>query len=304
MRWMRGRWLWTGLPVLACSFLGPPTECEAKIGLAARFGDVIMEGVQIGRSYSLREAAKVPFGVENRGDAETEVVVEFQPPRPSLLAKDYEPAPDLSWFRAVPDRLRLPAKGLGFFDLIMTIPDDPALIGKHYQVMVVAKGNSGMFGVAIENKIRISIGPGPGSVQAEKKRKAMQQLDFDVTPRSLYLTGIPLGRAYDTRKEQKKALRVANYAADALTVQFSVEKWDGRFAMAEGYEPIPDPGWIRMKTKSLSVGSDEIAQAALIVEIPDKPEHRGKRWAAMVRTGLQSGFWLDAPVKVFVETQK
>ena len=296
-RWWLALWV-----VLGHVFLGLPNKAEAKIGLSARFGDVILEGARPGQTYNLREAAKVPFGIENRGDAETEVIVEFGRPLKAEMSQNYEPVPDLSWFKAMPEHLRIPAKGLGFFDLIMTLPDDPKLIGRHFQIMVTARSNGGLFGVSIANRIRVSVGPGPETLKAERKRKAMQKLDFDVTPQTLYLTEVPVGKAYDLRKESKKSLRVANYASDELKVLMSVEKWDSRFTLPEGYQEIPDASWISMKPSTVTVRPDEIGQAGLIVNVPDKPENRGKRWAAMVRTGLATGFWLDAPVKVLVET--
>lgn len=284
--------------------LAAASPARAVIGLASRFGDVILEGVQPGRTYSLREAARVPLGVENRGDAETDVIIEFSKPREGNNSKDYEPIPDPSWLKAVPDRLHLAAHSVGFFDLMLTVPDDPKLLKRHFQVQVKARsGGTGMIGVAVENRVRFSVGPGPESIAAEKKQKAMQRLDFDVTPRELYLVDVPVGKAWDARKEAKKSIRVANYAPDALTVLMTSETWDDRVPLPEGYAKIPDPAWIRMKTSTISVGTDEIVQASVVVVVPDKPENRGKRWASIIRTGLATGYWLDAPVKVFVETR-
>lgn len=283
-----------------------PDGASAKVGLAARFGDVILEGAKPGRTYNLREAARVPFGVENRSDVEQEVLVEFERPRPATLSPGYEAASDLSWFKAVPERIKVAPRSLGFFDLLMTVPDDPGLAGKHLQVAVkvrTAPGSGGMVGVAIENRLRVSIGPGPEAIKEEKKRKAMQQLDFDVSPQSLYLVGVPLGRPWDARKEARKSIRVANFAADPLTVTLKAEGWDSRVPLPQGYEPIPEPGWLTVRPSTVPVGPEEIASAGVVADIPDKPEHRGRRWAAVVRTGLATGFWLDAPVKVFVETE-
>src|SRR4051794_19169323 len=89
---------------------------RADIGLGMRFGDVILEGVQMGRTYDLREAAHVPFGVENKGDADADIVVEFRKPT-SGLAKDYEAIPDPSWMQALPAKMRIGAHSVGFFDL-------------------------------------------------------------------------------------------------------------------------------------------------------------------------------------------
>jgi hypothetical protein len=168
---------------------------------------------------------------------------------------------------------------------------------------VKAKGGGGLFGVAVENRVRISVGsPGPENLKAEKKKKAMQQLDFDVTPQALHLIGVPVGREWDARKEARKTIRVANYAADPLQVRLSVEAWDQRFQMPEGYEALPDLSWLRLKSSTVTVAGSEIGQAQLSVKVPDDAKNKGKRWAAMIRTGLTTGFWLDAPVKVLIET--
>jgi hypothetical protein len=284
--------------------LAAVTPARAVIGLASRFGDVILEGVQPGRTYSLREAARVPLGVENRGDAETEVVIEFSKPREGNHSKDYEPIPDPSWLKAVPDRLTLAPHSVGFFDLMLTVPDDPKLLRRHFQVQVKARsGGVGLIGVAVENRVRFSVGAGPESLAAEKKKKAMQRLDFDVTPRELYLVDVPVGKAWDARKEARKSIRVANYAPDPLTVLMTSEAWDDRVPLPDGYAKIPDPSWIRLKTSTITVGADDIVQASVVVQVPDAPENRGKRWAAIIRTGLTTGFWLEAPVKVFLETR-
>lgn len=283
-----------------------PAGAEAKVGLGARFGDVILEGAKPGQSYSLREASRVPFAVENRGDEATEVVIEFERPTPDMTAKDYQPIPDPSWFKALPSRLSLAPHGMGYCDILLSLPDDPALAGKSFQVQVFARSvssNGATFGAAVRGRIRVSVGPGPESLKAEKAKKAMQRLDFDVTPKDLYLLGVTPGRRWDARKEAKKWIRVANYAPDRLEVVLTPARWDRRFSLPSGYEEIPDPSWIKLSKATVSVATDEIGKGQLVLEVPDKPEYRGRKWAATVKTGLSSGFWLDAPVKVFVETQ-
>ncbi len=288
---------------LAFAALGPPSA-RAVIGIGARFGDVILEGLQPGNTYDLKELAHLPFGIQNYGDTDMEVTVEFHRPKKKSLAQNYEEIPDLSWIKANPDKMRIAPKGVGYFDLLLSVPDDPKLVGRHFQVEIEAVGaGMGLYGVATENRIRFSVGPGPETLQAEKKKKAMRQLDFDVTPHMLYLTEVPLGKPWDSRKEEHKTIRVANYARDPLDIQLSVAAWDANIPLPEGYAPIPDPSWIRLKTSTVSVAADEIGQGSLVLDIPDVPANRGKRWAVLIKTGLVGGFWLDAPVKVLVETK-
>ncbi len=282
-----------------------PSPGGAVIGLGARFGDVILENVTPGKLYDLREVAHVPFVVENKGDEDVEVEVKFSRPARTKLAKDYEAIPDPGWFKAVPGKIVIGSHSLGYFDVLLTVPEDPALKGKHYQVTATAAMvGTGLFNVGIDNRIRFSIGPGPESVQAEKKKKAMQQLDFDVSPSEMYVRDVPVGRLYDVRKEAKKSIRIANYAPDPLAVLMTVGPWDKVYPLPEGYEPIPDVGWIKVQKATVTIAGEAIGLAGLDVRIPDDPQWKGRRFAAMVRSGLTTGFWLDAPVKVFVETQK
>jgi hypothetical protein len=277
---------------------------HADIGLGGRFGDVILEGAVPGRTYDLREASHVPFAVENKGDADTDVIIEFEKPTKEATAKDYEPVPDPSWFKALPDRMTIARKSVGYFDLLLSIPDDPALKGKSYQVTIKARmATNAMLAVAVSGRLRFSMGPGPQSIAEEKRQKAMQRLDFDITPRSLYLIEVPTGKEWDSRKEATKSVRLANYAPDKLNANLIVGAWESSVPIPNGYEKIPDPSWLVVKKAHLSVATDEIAAASVVVNVPDKPENRGKKWVAMIRTQLDTGFWLDVPVKLFLETK-
>lgn len=294
-QWMRA----AGAVVLAAA------PARAVIGLGARFGDVILENAQPGTTYDLREVAHVPFGVENRGDADADVAVRFEQPAAQGLAKDYEAVPDPGWFKAVPTKIRIGAHAIGYFDLLLSIPNDPALKGKHYQATVTAAMvGDAMLNVGIQNRIRFSIGAGPQSLREEKKKKAMQQLDFDVTPSEIYLRDVPVGKTYDARKEARKSIRVANYASDALSVQMTVAGWDRDYVIPEGYESIPDPKWIAVQQPQMKIDGEAIGVTSVTLDIPDDPKWKGRKFAAMVKSGLTTGFWLDAPVKLFVETAR
>ena len=277
----------------------------ADVGIAARFGDVVLEGIQPGHTYNLREQVSLPFAVENRGDAETTIYIEMALPREGTMAKGYEAIPDPGWLKAIPDKLTVAPHALGYCDLLLSVPDDPALQGKNYQITIKARtAPSGMLALQVENKLRFSIGPGPESLQAEKKLKAMQKLDFDITPKAIYLKDVPLGRRYDAKKEGQKTIRIANFADADLAVTLASHDWDRRFDLPEGYEPMPVNDWISFKTSTVTVSAGEIGQALFYIQVPDEPKNRGRKFAAFIRTGLEAGFWLDSPVQVFFETQK
>lgn len=284
--------------------VGVPTQ-GWSLGLAARFGEVVVENAEIGKTYNLRETLKLPFGIENRSQGEVEVVVEFEAPIPTAIKSGYEAIPDPTWLKALPATLRIGPKSQGFFDLLLTIPDDEKLNRRHFHAIVKARTlNTGLIGVAIENSLRFSVGPGPEALKDEKRQKAMSRLDFDVSPKTIYVTDVPVGTRFDVKQNQNKVIRIANYAADPLSVQLTSEEWNVKMYKPEGYESIPDPKWIKFKTTEQKIESEQIGVFQFVVEIPNKPEYRGKNYAALIRTGLTTGYWLDAPVTVFISTKE
>ncbi|MDD5657212.1 MAG: hypothetical protein PHF00_08150 [Elusimicrobia bacterium] len=289
----------------AAAWLLAAAPAQARIGLALRFGDVVIEGAAPGKTYNLREQVGLPFGVENRSDVEMEVVVEALIPNQHEIAAGYEAVPDPTWIKVVPERMTIGARAKAYFELLLTVPDDPALKGKHFQVIIYAHtGPAGLYAIGVRNKLRFSIGPGPATLAEEKRMKAMQRLDFDVTPKALYLNDVPVGVRYDVRKEQKKTIRVANYAEEPLRMALSVSpEWDRRFALPEGYEPMPDPSWLVFKSSIVVVAGGEIGQGLIELRVPDEAGFKGKKYAAVVTAALEQGFWLDAPVRVFFETK-
>jgi hypothetical protein len=293
-----------GIALLFTSFIFFTNNCFA-LGLAARFGDIIVENAQIGRTYNLRETLRIPLGVENRSTAEVTVVVEFEQPSKKILSDSYEVIPDPSWLKSIPDKLRIGPKSVGFFDILLTIPDDPTLNHRHFQAIIKARTiDTGLIAVAVENKLRFSIGPGPSSIAEEKRSKAMAKLDFNVSPQNIYITDVPVGTKFDVKKEQNKAIRVANYATDPLSIRLKSDVWSPQIYKPEVYEAIPDPNWIKFKKDTLEINPEEIGSFTFTIEIPNEPQYKGKSFAGIIRSELTTGFWLDAPVKVFITTKE
>ena len=295
----------TGLAGLLALLHLCPQTCWAKIGLAARFGDVIVENAAIGQTYNLREILKIPFGIENRSDIAVDVVVEISPAEENTLKTPYESIPDPTWVRSFPERLNIGPKSQGFFDLLLTIPNDPSLTGRHFTAIIKARTDgTGLLGGAVENKLRFSLGPGPESIKEEKRQKAMSKLDFDISPQAVYVVDVTAGKTLDVKKAQGKSIRVANYSADNLPIKLTSAEWDKKLFLPPGYEPIPDPAWITFKKDEFDVKGEAIEMFQMQILIPDDPKHRGKKYAGLIRSGLKTGFWLDAPVRVYIAVKE
>jgi hypothetical protein len=132
----------------------------------------------------------------------------------------------------------------------------------------------------------------------------MAKLDFNVSPQNIYITDVPVGTKFDVKKEQNKAIRVANYATDPLSIRLKSDVWSPQIYKPEVYEAIPDPNWIKFKKDTLEINPEEIGSFTFTIEIPNEPQYKGKSFAGIIRSELTTGFWLDAPVKVFITTKE
>ena len=65
---------------LAAVLVGCAAEARAVIGLSTQFVNVVMENLEPGRSYNLRELRGIPYTVKNRGDGAVDVIVEVTVP--------------------------------------------------------------------------------------------------------------------------------------------------------------------------------------------------------------------------------
>ena len=285
------RWIAAGICVILLSARG-----EGLMGLTTRLSDVVVEGLGLGSVYSLMSGKNIPYVLTNRGDSAMEIVIEAVSPDQADLRAGYEPIPDPSWIQVIPDRFNLGAGESHFSEVVISIPEEVKLKGRHFQAALWAHSvDTGFMAVGVRSRLRFSIGQGPETLLAEKKRKAIQSLDLDLTPRQLYLTDVPVGagEAYDPYAEGKGAKRrliVTNRSEDAVKLTFASMPWDvryRRFILPPGYEAAPDPAWLSFDPAKVEVKGEMIKGVRLKLRIPDKPEHRGKKYAFLISGKLE-----------------
>ncbi len=277
----------------------------AKIGLGSKFGEVVVENVELGATYNLRELRQVPFIITNTGDATTEVVIEITIPKKDGLKEGYEAIPDPTWVKVIPDRMTIDPKKNGFCDIILSVPNDPKYAGRHYQANIWAHtGQKYQLGVGVMGRLRFSTGPGPESLKAEKIKKYMMTLDFQMTPEDIYVNDVPQGKKMDVKESTGKAIKVANFADNKLSLRLMPKSWDERFKLPEGYEPAPDPSWVTFAEEKVTVEGSAIGQGKLFITVPPDPAHKGKKYAFLVQAGVVDGMDLEVYTRVFVSVKE
>ena len=291
-----------GVGILAAS-LAAPAAAQSKIG--TKFADVIMEYVTPGKVYNLRTMRNLPYRVQNDSAGPVDLDITVEVPQKDSLKEDYEPIADPSWIRIVPSRMQLKAGEQGLADIILQVPDDPVYAKRHYQAHILcasapppAGQASGLaFTLAIASRLRFSVdSAGPESIRRIQKAGLYQQLNFTLEPEILNVPGFqPLGKRLDL-SETGARLALVNRGIQKLNFILKVVAPPEGIVLAPGYELAPDFSWLTLKPKMLKVPSDSIKSANLILEIPDKPEHRGKRYVFVVQATLKEK---EIPVEVY-----
>ena len=82
--------------VLLATFLWvQPAFCG---GLTTTFGEVLVENLPIGKSYSMQKKAKTPLVINNTSEQEVKLLIEVLLPYESELKEGFEPIPDIISF--------------------------------------------------------------------------------------------------------------------------------------------------------------------------------------------------------------
>jgi len=269
------------------------------IGITMRFVDVTLENVQPGDSINLRAMKNLPLVVLNpdKTGGGVDILIESLIPVAKETKPGYEPIPDPNWLKIVPDRYHLGPKASASSDMIVTIPNDPKLIGHHYEAIIWAhttiknrlESNGVVFQTGLRARVRMSIGTvGPAELQREKllKKLASINVDFAVAPESLFVQNFPLGKWVDLKAERKMSFKIINQADDPVELRLTPVPPDPNINPQAGYENAPDPTWVEIQPRDLKVPGNSIKEVKFRVRVPDQPENRGKHYMFLIRTTL------------------
>ena len=272
----------------------------AKIGLSTQFVDAEIEGLKPGLSYNIRELRGVPYTVKNRGDDSAEVLIEGVVPATVTLQAPYEPISDASWIRCEPARISIGPDSLGFCDLILEIPDDPALTGRHFQGLIWSHTvNTGRLAAGVKTRVRFSIGPGPETIESVRREQAMVTLNYDLWPTAMYVQKAMAGRSYDLRAQEKKAFLITNRNEDDLEVVLAATPWPkGSIALPSGYDYVEDLSWVSFDTATVKVEGLRVKDIAMAFNAPESL--KGKKVAFIVQVRLPIGTVINSTHRVFV----
>jgi len=272
--------------------------------LAVNFSDVILANMKPGMVYSLKKEKGISFEVVNKAKEKRDVEVVVEIPTENQLKEYYEPIPDVSWISVFPSRFQLEPGESMKCDIVISIPPDKKYANRHFQAMIVAQsaGKPGEWelglgvNLRVASRIRFSTGKTPQRLMEEYRRKIYEALKLELSPMSLFLKGrLPVGRKVILGKNLD-TIQLVNKSSKKYKVSFYLAQKPENFGLVEGYEVLPSEVKVKFKKVKMKSKPKSISDIIIQIEIPDKEEFYGKKFAFVV-VGRVLGF--DIPIEIF-----
>lgn len=278
----------------------------SAISLGTKFATVVLENLQPGGVYNVTKLRNLPLIVINSGDAEVDAAVEIEIPAKDELKEGYEPIPDPSWIKIIPDRFKIAPKEEVRCEVIISIPDDKSLIGKHYQFKIWSHTvGEESFGVGVVNKMFFSIGTlGPESLRMAKMKQALFSVEMDVSPEKIYLT-VPAGKKINIAKDLGKAITVVNKGNVDIEVKCESVGNIVKFPIPAEYSFTPDTQWLTFVKDKVKVKKRRMEDVKMILNIPDEEKYYNQKFMFIVKTTpVKPELPMEFYTRVFVTVKK
>lgn len=251
-------------------------------GLRTKFGEVVVEGLKIGQTYSLRELVNLPYSVVNTGDEEAELLIDVVWASSDVVKTGYEQIGALDWVKLEQTRFQVAPNREVASDVTISIPNDPKLLGRRFQASIWARTRSmkGMLAPGMQSRLLIHVDSTPPTEEELKRKfvnRRLANLEFSVLPTHGTASDVPLGRPVDLRKHAKVSVKIINANSEKLNFRVrSIPVWESLLQAPSGFEPAYNPQWLRPAKDVTAIDGDSIGEVPLLLEIPDEKLNRGK----------------------------
>jgi hypothetical protein len=257
-----------------------------QAGLSTQIGEAVVENLQIGQSYSLKDLANLNLIVTNTADHEVDLRMDVLLPDPVELRGGAEPIPDVSWLSMTPDFFTLAPGGKAEAEIHLAIPDEERYLGRKFQVTIwshTLPSGAGMF-LAYGLKTRIIF-----TISADRPTDNVMagasgaSVDFGLLPEEIHLEGITPGQVFDVAAEGGKVLKVTNRGEQAQKLKLKSRRVYGSLAtLTEGYEDAPDASFLRFSADEFVLRPGESRSVSLFLEFPDSRKYVGHSYMFVI----------------------
>ncbi len=259
-------------------------------GLSTSFGDIFIENLEIGETYSTKELINLPLRVKNDSPYEMDIKVEVMLPGKGDLKEGFESIPSPFWITFERSTFTVTPGGMAETDVFINIPRDKKLRGKQFQVYfhsytVPRPEKPLQISVGLASRLLFTVAEKEGV-----RRRGDEVGVFQVLPDDLFLVDVPLGKRVNVWEQFGKCLTVHNpnkvecrYQIESITLK------EGDSPVRRGFEETPDPKHLAFDNMTIKVPPRSSERVMLYLNIPDRPENREKNLMFLVRVKQLTG---------------
>ena len=303
------------IPGMAADPVNPDASPRPAGGIRTDFGDVQINNLGIGRTYNLRDLAGTPLKVTNTGADTANLVLSVEIPQDAMITENrkalgYKPIPSVDWVSLGQSQFIVPSGESAYTDVIIKIPNDPALYGKRFQADIYSRTTGSNFlNIGVWSHLQLNIAESPEAQEAiEKNRKhgVVGNMEYTLLPDKLVIENASAGKTIDIRKELKRTIMIANSGADAIALALKVVPiGDTPLSLQSGYE-AGNPEWLTTKSASVNVEGSSFADPGLMLKLPNDPALAGKKlmWVMKVSPASADVVGVTYYGKLYVELAK
>lgn len=280
------------LAVLTATVIGTlVSPCEGG-ALSTRMGEVRIDNIRMGKTFSMSQALNMPFTVINKSTFRAELKMEIMIPvkEDADLRPGYEPLPDVSWVKLSRDFFILEPGAEAVTDVVLNIPEKEEYYGKKYQFYIASRITRGIsnINVGIMSRFLLNLISKEGMklLRGEKPPARMEpvsNLNFSLLPWEVFLKGAKLGSRINVLKETGTQLKVVNPNDQELKFSLkciTVKK--AGVSLKRGYEDCLDPSFLNFSKNEFAVPPNSIKKVKMFLKFPRRDEYFGKRYMFII----------------------
>jgi hypothetical protein len=236
-------------------------------GLRCSIGEVVIENLKIGQSYSLKTLANLPLSLTNTSDHAVRVSIDPMIPGVSELRQGAEAIPDLGWASATPETLEFAPNQTRAAELILTIPDDERLFGRKFQAIFwshTLPREGDMLAYGLKSRVIFTI-------DREREEEGVHptgDLSITLQPAQVQLGRVAPGRTYRLEEAAQEPLKIRNTSNHTVSVDLKALSSDQAGRSESGWADLLSAAQVVLEPSSFSLAPGEERTVGGTISLP------------------------------------
>jgi hypothetical protein len=256
-------------------------------GLSTQLGEVVIENLQVGQTYNLKDLANLSLIVTNTSDYGVDLRMDVLVPDSGDLRKEAQPLPDTSWVSLSQDLFKLEPNGKAVSEIILSIPEDNQYLGKKYQVNIWSHtlGSRGT-GMSLAYGLKTRLIFTTDTVRATQDQvvtASNASVDFTMKPEEVFVDNVRPGKIYDVDKHTGLVLKITNPSEREQTFELqSLTVGNSAATLTPEYEDAPDASYLRFGENRFVIPPKGTKTVKVYLEFPPEKEYSGKKYMFVI----------------------